>query len=255
MTTTVTGVAAPTLDARLVPRIGLRRRRAAGADVRARLRGRRGRGRPAARPGGRRSRRGRRAAVGRAVLADRPAGRRQHGQPGRQRALRRRCCGGRAGRRPAGRRCSAWTARRSSRPAAGSTRTPSGSWAGTSAAAASASCWPRASPTSSRSTSGHDVIAVPRRPRPQGLRRRLLGGASRWPQGAARHDAHPRAAPRAHWTAPGGRWSRWATCRRPRCCTCSRTSAGRASCTGCRTYDVMLAMGPGFCSELVLLRW
>ncbi len=44
-----------------------------------------------------------------------------------------------------------------------------------------------------------------------------------------------------------------ATCRRRRCCTSSRTPCA----TGRRapgSYGVLLAMGPGFCSELVLLR-
>ena len=48
--------------------------------------------------------------------------------------------------------------------------------------------------------------------------------------------------------------SRSATCRRRRCCTCSPPRwPSHAPAPG--SPAVMLAMGPGFCSELVLLRW
>ena len=51
----------------------------------------------------------------------------------------------------------------------------------------------------------------------------------------------------------GRRWPRSATCPRPRCCTCSRdTLRDRPPRPG--AYGLLLAMGPGFCSELVLLR-
>ena len=44
-----------------------------------------------------------------------------------------------------------------------------------------------------------------------------------------------------------------ATCRRPRCCTSSRTPCATGRRDPAR-YGLLLAMGPGFCSELVLLR-
>ena len=74
-----------------------------------------------------------------------------------------------------------------SRPAAGSTPTPSGSWAGTSAAPASASSWPPRSPTSSAAHLGDDVDGVPRRPRPRPVRTSSTG--SRTP--AARRSSTP----------------------------------------------------------------
>ncbi len=114
-------------------------RRRADAAGRPGLRGRRRRGRPAARLPARPPRQRRGADGGRAVLADAAARRRLGGQPGGQRAVRRRRRRrGRGGRGPRGR------ARRSAPPyrsprcwpaAAGSTPTPSGRWAGTSAPA------------------------------------------------------------------------------------------------------------------------
>ena len=49
VSTSVTGIAAPSLEARLVPRLGLRAGRQADADLRPRVRGRGGRDRPGAR--------------------------------------------------------------------------------------------------------------------------------------------------------------------------------------------------------------
>ena len=126
VTTSVTGIAAPSLDARLVPVLGPAPGRPPDPGVRARLRRRRRRGRPGARPPARRPGRGRGPAVGRAVLADRAAGRRLDGQPRRQRAVRRRRRGRGHGGGAAGRSGSACPVRRWSPPAAGSTRTPSG---------------------------------------------------------------------------------------------------------------------------------
>ena len=68
--TSVTGVAVPSLDARLIPRLGLRPRHQAAADLRARLRRRRGRARTAARLPARLAGPDRGAARGRAVLAE-----------------------------------------------------------------------------------------------------------------------------------------------------------------------------------------
>ena len=115
-------------DVKRVPLVGLGLRR------------RRGGHRPAARLPVRPPRRGGRAAVGRALLAHRPARRRLDPQPGGQRALRRR-----RGGRGRGRRATAPRSHDEARPkgtasqprcspaAAGSTPTPSAPWAGTSA--------------------------------------------------------------------------------------------------------------------------
>ena len=112
--------------------------RQADAAGRARLRRRRRRHRPAARLPARPPRRRRRAGRGRAVLADRAARRRLGAQPGGQRAVRRRR---RAPWSPAARRRPATGPVRGARlPAAGSTPTPSGRWASTSAAAGCGSC-------------------------------------------------------------------------------------------------------------------
>ena len=64
---------------------------------------------------------------------------------------------------------------------------------------------------------------LPRRPRPQDRRHRHLGRAPGRPQGAGGDGAHARPARRRAATGPGSRWPGWATCRRPRCCTCSPT--------------------------------
>ena len=68
--------------------------RAAGADVRAGLHGRRRRGGPTQRLSAWRARRRRGAGVRRIVLAHLPGGRPLDGQPGRRRTVRRRRCGG-----------------------------------------------------------------------------------------------------------------------------------------------------------------
>ncbi len=120
---TVTGLAVPSLDARIAAAGRAPAGREAGAAGRPRLRGGRRRDRPAGRLPRRPPRRGRRAGGRRALLAHRAARRRLGAQPGRQRAVRRRrLVRGRGGRRPrpAGR------GQRASTPAAGSTRTPSG---------------------------------------------------------------------------------------------------------------------------------
>ena len=46
---------------------------------------------------------------------------------------------------------------------------------------------------------------------------------------------------------------RSATCRRRRCCTCCATPVAKPPPSG--TPGLLMAMGPGFCAELVLLRW
>ena len=120
---TVTGLAVPSLDARIAALVGLRPDVEAGAAVRPRLRGGRRRDRPPGRLPRGPPRRGRRARGRRAVLAHRAARRRLGAEPGRQRAVRRRrlmCRRGGQRSRPAGR------GQRRSTPAAGSTRTRSG---------------------------------------------------------------------------------------------------------------------------------
>ena len=68
--TSVTGVAVPSIDARLIPRLGLRAGHQAAAHLRAGLHRRRGRARAAARLPARLARADRSAACGRAVLAE-----------------------------------------------------------------------------------------------------------------------------------------------------------------------------------------
>ena len=96
---------------------------------------------------------------------------------------------------------------------------------------------------------------VPRRPRP----RRLATSATGWPTRAGRRSSTPSCETLglpddALDADPATRWPRSATCPRPRCCTCSPTCSPRTQ-PGSGEPAVMLAMGPGFCSELVLLRW
>ena len=102
---------------------------------------------------------------------------------------------------------------------------------------------------------GEDVDGVPRRPRPQDRTTSRPGSRTRADPRCCRRcqrDARPRAGRPA--TAPGRRWRRSATCRRPRCCTCSPTTLAEPP-PAPGSPAVLLAMGPGFCSELVLLRW
>ena len=47
---------------------------------------------------------------------------------------------------------------------------------------------------------------------------------------------------------------RSATCPRPPCCTCCADTLDRPPARAGR-LGLLLAMGPGFCSELVLLQW
>ena len=63
----------------------------------------------------------------------------------------------------------------------------------------------------------------------------------------------PRACRARRCSSPGTRWPGSATSPRPRCCTSWRTrcASGRR---GPGSYGILLAMGPGFCSELVLVR-
>ena len=198
-------------------------------------------------------RRGRGAGLGRAVLADRAARRRLDAQPGRQRAVRRR-----RGRRGRGRRRARDARRAGGRVEVLGSRS-------------------RLYPDSER-TMGWDVGAT-------GLRivldadvpdlvRRYLGedvDGFLADHGLTRADVewwvcHPggpkvleamrgraRLSPRGASSSPGTRSPGSATCPPPRCCTSSRTpcATGRR---GPGSYGMLLAMGPGFCSELVLLR-
>ena len=88
MSTTVTGLAVPSLEARIASAAGPSPRRATGADVRPGLRRRRRRRRPAQRLPARCARRRRGAAVGGAVLAHLPRDDSIVGVAGRHRAVR-----------------------------------------------------------------------------------------------------------------------------------------------------------------------
>ena len=88
MSTTVTGVAVPSIEARIAQRIGLRPDVRRVPLVRFGMRGRCGRDRAHARSAARAARRRRGAAVGRAVLAHRAARRSFGAQPRGQRAVR-----------------------------------------------------------------------------------------------------------------------------------------------------------------------
>ena len=185
---------------------------------------------------------------------DRAARRHVHGEPRRERPVRRRRGGRGHGRRdgaPRARRaCRRCVATRSSlypdteramgwdvggpglqhRPRAPRCRT-----------------WSRATSAATSTPSSADHGLEPHRHRLRGSRtpagpRSSRRCRTRW---AWRGDALAR--------APGARWPRSATCPRPRCCTSSPTRS-RDSRRRPAAYGVLLAMGPGFCSELVLLR-
>ena len=70
---------------------------------------------------------------------------------------------------------------------------------------------------------GDDVTELPRRPRPHRRRRDDVGGAPRRAEGARGRAGRAGAAGRGAAPHPGVAWPRSATCRRPRCCTCSPT--------------------------------
>ena len=197
--------------------------------------------------------------VRRAVLAHLPARRRLHGQPRRRRAVRRRrrrrrrvrrtapdrAPPGAAGRRPA---------RRSSPRAATCIRTPSRSWAGTSAPPASGSSSTPASPTSCASTS--PTTSTPSSPTTACSRADIdrLGVPPGRAQGARRGDRDPRSARRRPRRRPGARWPTVGNLSSASVLHVLRdTLAERRPPPG--TPGLLLAMGPGFCSELVLLRW
>ncbi len=115
----------------------------------------------------------------------------------------------------------AWSSRTCSPPAAASTRTPSGRWAGTSAApacrivldaqrarrwwsATSARTSTASSPTTGSPSDDIEwCVAHPGGPKVLEAMQDALGRAARGPR-----------------RSPGRRWPRSATCRRPRCCTC-----------------------------------
>ena len=250
--TSVTGIAAPSIDARLVGRLGLRpdvKRLpvfglgcVAGAAGVARLHDYL-HGRP-----------GQVAVLLSVELCSLTfqRGRREPRQPGGHRAVRRRRRGGGPRRRrPPGTSADGprwWT------PAAACTRTPGTSWAGTSATPASEWSSTRAVPDVVRRYLAEDVSGFLAE---HGLKPKDV---TRWvchPGGPKVLDAVADVlsrCPRAPWTSPGARSPRSATCRRPRSCTSCGTpwNSGHPP-PG--TPGLLIAMGPGFCSELVLLRW
>ena len=145
-------------------------------------------------------------------------------------------------------------ARASSTPAAGSTPTPSASWAGTSAAAASGSCSPPTVADVVQQYLGDDVeafladhdlktadvdtwVAHPGGPK---VHRRDRRGARPRPERARRDAAQPRRHRQPLVVVGAAR---------------ARADAGRRACPPPGTPGVLMAMGPGFCAELVLLRW
>ena len=229
---TVTGLAVPSLEARVAALIGMRpdvvRVPLVGLGC---VAGRR-RGRPAARLPRRPPRRRRGADVGRAVLADPAARRRLGGQPGGQRALRRRRRGGGRRRERAGAR--ATTARPAGRSptcsprAAGSTPTPSAPWAGTSAPPGCKIVLDSNVPVLVERYVGDDVRGFLARPRADPGRHRVVRRAPRRPEGARGHagGAGRRRARRSR--SPGTRWPGSATCPRPRCSTSSPTPSPTA---------------------------
>ena len=93
-------------------------------------------------------------------------------------------------------------------------------------------------------------VGLPRRPRAQDRRHRHLGGAPGRAQGAGGDGAHPRPRRRTPCGAPGRRCPGWATCRRPRCCTCSPTpsptSRRRPARRGC-CWRWARASAPSWC--------
>ena len=93
-----------------------------------------------------------------------------------------------------------------------------------------------------------------RRPRPPGQRHRGLGRPPRRPEGPPRSTERPRPARlgAVGHLAVAGRRS--ATCRPPPSSTCCATRSTRVPPTP-GTPGLLFAMGPGFCAELVLLRW
>ena len=257
VSTTVTGLAVPVAGRphRRPDRAAPGRR--AGADARPGLRGRGGRHRPPARLPARPPRRGRGAGRRRAVLADHPARRRLDGQPGGQRAVRRRRRRGRR-RRASDRAARAGSADRvrprCSATRSHSTRTPSGHGLGRRRQRLPDRARRARSPTWCATTSADDVAALPRRPRPRPRRRRVVGP----PPGRAeghRGDRARRSASSADALALT--WRLAAPRRQPllgvgaaRPARHPRPAPARPGSPG-----VLLAMGPGFCAELVLLRW
>ena len=227
MSTSVTGIAAPSVEARLARRLGLRPdvnacRCSASAASRAR---------PAS-PGSTTTspatRRRRRPAVHRTVLPHPSARRHLRGRDRGRRALRRR-------RRRPSRSVGRATAARTAPgppwppPAAASTRVPPPCWAGTSATAVSASSsapncrtwygcrWPRRSATSSPDTTSSRRTSPPGSATPAAPR-----CSTRW----RRHSA----CPPTPWRAPAVRSPRSATSPPRPSCTSSPTSwhaAGR----------------------------
>ena len=134
-----------------------------------------------------------------------------------------------------------------------STRTPSASWAGTSAAAASASSSP---PTVADVVQAHLGADVKDFLADHDLE---VADVDRWvvhPGGPKVIDAvHARSASTPmRSTSRGARCATSGTCRRRPCSTCSRDTL-EAHPAGDDAPALLMAMGPGFCAEMVLLRW
>ena len=91
----------------------------------------------------------------------------------------------------------------------------------------------------------------------QGLRarrRRATGSPTPAAPRCSRPSSPRSGCPTGRSTAPGGRSRRWETSPRPRCSSCSATSSTSGE---PRPGDrgLLVAMGPGFCAEMVLLQW
>ena len=248
---TVTGLAVPSLEARIAAQIGLRpdvkRMPLFGLGCVAGAAGHR----PPARLPARASRRRRRAGRRRAVLADRAARRRLDAQPGGQRAVRRRR---RRGRRPAGRRAAGTGPRRGARhpqPALPRHRADDGLRRHRHGACGS--CWTPRCPTWCERYLGDDVDEFLA---DHGLTRSDVGWWVCHPGGPKVIEALRGRARAAARGRPADLATRWPG-RQP----VVGVGAARAARTPCAngrrapgSYGVLLAMGPGFCSELVLLR-
>ena len=99
-----------------------------------------------------------------------------------------------------------------------------------------------------------DVVELPRRARPHPRGRRRLRVPPRRAEGARGLRGGPRAARARRSRSPGRACARWGTSRAPRCSWCSATRSPSGS-RRPAPAGLLLAMGPGFCAELVLLQW
>ena len=146
-------------------------------------------------------------------------------------------------------------ARRAARcwpPAAGSTRTPSGRWAGTSRSTGLRIVLDAEVPNLVERYVRDDVDGFLA---DHGLTRDDIGWWVCHPGGPKVIEAIETAldAARARrCSSPGTRSPGSATCRRSRCCTSSRTPSGTVRRRPARRA-ILMAMGPGFCLEMVLL--